>query len=67
MSKAKHWIQGAIKHPGALTAVAEKHHGVKKEGGLKPSFVAAAASGKYGKTNQKRANLARTLKKMHKK
>ena len=25
----KHWIQGAVKHPGALTAAA-KQHGVSK-------------------------------------
>lgn len=67
MAKGKsHWIQGAIKHKGALTETAKKHGGVKKEGGLKPSFLAEASSGKYGKKTQQRANLAKTLKRMKK-
>lgn len=58
MSKEK-WIQGAIKHPGAL----RKSLGVK-EGEKIPAKKLAAAAGKGGKLGQ-RARLAQTLKKMH--
>lgn len=61
----KHWIQGAIKHPGSLTRTAAKHDGLKSGGGIKGTFLHAAASGKYGEKTRKRAVLAISLKKMH--
>lgn len=53
------WIQGAIKHPGAL----RKELGAKK-GKPIPAKKLAAAAKKGGKIGQ-RARLAETLKKMH--
>jgi hypothetical protein len=58
---AKKWIQGAIKHPGAL----RKELGAKKGKPIPAKKLAAAA--KKGGTEGKRARLAETLKKMHKK
>jgi hypothetical protein len=56
----EHWIQGAIKKPGAL----RKELGVKK-GEKIPTSKLKAAEKKGGKEG-KRAHLAETLKKMHK-
>lgn len=61
MVATKHWIQGAIKKPGAL----RKELGVKA-GEKIPAKKLAAAAKKGGKEGQ-RARLAQTLKKMHKK
>jgi hypothetical protein len=58
---AKHWIKGAIKHPGAL----HKEMGIAK-GKKIPAKKLAAAAKKGGKLG-KRARLAETLKKMRKK
>lgn len=57
---AKHWIQDAIKKPGALHK--ELH---VPEGKKIPAKKLAAAAKKGGKEG-KRARLAETLKKMHK-
>lgn len=59
------WIEGAIKKPGALTAMAKAMGGQKKEGGIKHEFLEKAAKAK-GKLGQ-RARLAQTLKGMPKK
>lgn len=61
---AKDWIKGAIKNPGSLTKTAKAKGGVKKDGGIKAEFLDKAADGKYGKKTEKRAELAKTLKKM---
>lgn len=58
---AKNWIAGAIKHPGAL----RKELGAKK-GKPIPAKKLAAAAKKPG-VEGKRARLAETLKKMHRK
>lgn len=58
---AKKWIKGAIKHPGAL----REELGAKK-GKPIPAKKLAAAAKKPG-VEGKRARLAETLKKMHKK
>lgn len=58
---AKKWIQGAIKHPGAL----RKTLGVKKGQKIPASKLKKAEHSKNPKT-AKRARLAETLKKMHK-
>lgn len=63
MAKDKKWIQSAIKKPGAL----RKALGVKKGKDIPQSKLNAAAEGKYGKKTEKRAELAKTLKKMRKK
>lgn len=56
---ASHWIQGAIKHPGAL----HKSLGVPM-GQKIPAKKLSAAAAKGGKIGQ-RARLAQTLEKMH--
>lgn len=56
---AEKWIQGAIKHPGAL----HKQLGVP-EGEKIPAKKLSAAAGKGGKLGQ-RARLAQTLKGLH--
>ena len=56
---SKNWIQGAIKHPGAL----RKELHVKKGEKIPEKKLNAAA--KKGGVEGKRANLAKTLKKMH--
>ena len=56
----KHWIAGAIKHPGAETAAA-------KRAGMSTHAYAEAHKGDSG-TSGKRARLALTLSRMrHKK
>lgn len=57
---AKKWIQGAIKHPGAL----HESLGVPKGKKIPESKLKAAEHSK-NPTTRKRANLAETLKKMH--
>jgi hypothetical protein len=54
-----HWIQGAIKHPGAETASAKK-------AGMSVHAYAEKNKGASG-TAGKRARLALTLEKLHKK
>ena len=60
--KKKKWIKGAIKHPGALHKVL----GVKKGEKIPESKLEKAENSK-NPTTAKRAHLAETLKKMHKK
>jgi len=60
MAEKKKWIQGAIKHPGAL----HKELGVPK--GEKIPEKKLKAAEKKGGVEGKRARLAETLKKMHK-
>jgi hypothetical protein len=57
---ASKWIQGAIKHPGAL----HKQLGVPK-GQKIPAAKLAKAAHSSNPTLRKRANLAKTLKGMH--
>jgi hypothetical protein len=57
---AKKWIQGAIKHPGAL----HKELGVPEGKKIPEKKLKAAA--KKGGTEGKRARLAETLKGFHK-
>ena len=59
---AEKWIQKAIKKPGALHK--ELH---VKEGEKIPEKKLKAAEHSKNPTERKRANLAETLKKMHKK
>lgn len=60
MAKDK-WIQGAIKHPGAL------HRELKVKPGEKiPEMKIKKAEHSKNPLLRKRANLADTLKKMHK-
>lgn len=56
---AEKWIQGAIKHPGAL----RKTLGAKKGKPIPEKKLEAAA--KKGGVTGKRARLAETLKHMH--
>ena len=61
MAEKKDWIKGAIKHPGAL----HKELGVK-EGKKIPAKKLEKAEHSKNPTLRKRANLAKTLKKIHK-
>lgn len=61
MATKKKWIQGAIKHPGAL------HRELGVAEGKKIPAKKLAAAAKKGGTVGKRARLAQTLKKMYKK
>ena len=58
---AEHWIQGAIKHPGAL----HKELGVP-QGQKIPAAKLNAAAHSSNPTERKRAALAKVLKGMHK-
>lgn len=62
MGEDKKWIKGAIKKPGAL----KKSLGVKKGEKIPESKLKKAEHSKNPVT-KKRAVLAETLKKMHKK
>lgn len=61
MAEKKKWIQGAIKHPGAL----RKSLHVRKGEKIPVSKLKKAEHSKNPKT-AKRAHLAETLRKMHK-
>jgi hypothetical protein len=58
MAKDKNWVQGAIKNPGSL----RKALGTPKGKDIPAYKLNAAAEGKFGKKNEKRAALAKTLK-----
>ena len=60
---AKHWIKGAIKHPGALRAKA-KRMGMKGSGPI-PATVLGRLEHSSNPTTRRQANLAKTLKGMH--
>jgi hypothetical protein len=59
---AKKWIQSAIKHPGALRKTLKVKKGEKI-----PTAKLKKAEHSKNPTTAKRARLAETLKKMHKK
>ena len=58
-SKEKHWIQGAIKHPGTLRAAADR-------AGRSTSEEAGHEAASSNPTLEKRGTLAKTLMRMHK-
>lgn len=62
MAEKKKWIQGAIKHSGALRKTLKV-----KEGEKIPEKKLKKAEHSKNPTTAKRAHLAETLKKMHKK
>jgi len=62
MADKKHWIKGAIKHPQSLR---ESLH--VKKGEKIPASKLVKAEHSKNPTLAKRARLAETLKKMHKK
>jgi len=67
---AKNWIKGAIKKKGSLTAAAKKAGELTKKGDIKDSWidkVAANKDNRYSTKMERRAELAKTLKKMRKK
>lgn len=59
MKKTKHWIAGAIKHPGAL------HRAMHVPAGKKIPKWRLAMAAKKGGMMGRRARLAMTLSKMH--
>ena len=62
MAEKKKWIQEAIQHPGALRKSLHV-----KEGHKIPESKLKKAEHSKNPTTAKRAHLAETLKKMHKK
>ncbi|HEY3595135.1 MAG TPA: hypothetical protein VGL13_14720 [Polyangiaceae bacterium] len=62
MSKGGRWIAGAVKHPGALHRQLHVPEGQKI-----PAGRLNKAAHSENPTLAKRANLAKTLEKMHKK
>jgi hypothetical protein len=67
--EAKDWIQGAVKKPGALRAVAKKEGLIKGDENLSGSDLsklAAQAKKKNNKLLAKRVSLAKTFAKMRK-
>jgi hypothetical protein len=62
MAEDKDWIKGAVEHPGAFTKKA------KKRGMSVAEFAAAVTSNPddYDEKTVRQANLAKTLKKLHK-
>lgn len=61
MAEKKKWIQKAVQHPGALRKSLHV-----KEGEKIPASKLKKAEHSKNPTMRKRANLAETLKKMHK-
>ena len=59
---AKNWIAGAVKHPGAFTAKAKAAG--KSVGGYAAQVL--APNSHASATTKRQANLARTLRSMHK-
>jgi len=60
MAEKKHWIKGAIKHPGAL------HRELKVPAGEKiPAAKLNKAAHSSSSVERKRASLARVLKSFH--
>lgn len=59
---AKHWIAGAIKHPGAFTAKANAAG--ESVGGYARQVLKAGSTA--SSTTKHQAALAQTLRKMHK-
>ena len=59
---AKNWIQQAISHPGAFTAKAQA------AGMTVPAYATKVtkSGSKASATTKRQANLAKTLRKMHK-
>ena len=61
---AEHWIQGAIKHKGALRRLAAKENALNEDGSIDRKWLSEAAKRK-GATGR-RARLAITLSKLNK-
>lgn len=61
---AENWIQGAIKHPGALRATAMRMGLIKKDGKLTKDVIRKLMNSD-DETTRRRAQLAATLMKMH--
>ncbi|MHB1132982.1 MAG: hypothetical protein ACYC4L_11395 [Chloroflexota bacterium] len=67
MSKAKKFINGAIKRPGALRERLEQLRLVKPGQTIPPSVLREAATGKWGPKTKARAQLALTLRGLRRK
>jgi hypothetical protein len=64
VAKTKKWIQGAIKHPGALRAKAKRAGALKPDGTIKVAWLQDKS--KESDTTGRQARLALKLKKMPK-
>lgn len=60
----KHWIAGAVKHPGALKATA-KREGLLHSGGKITRTMLGKLAKTGGTKTKKRVALAKTLMSMH--
>jgi hypothetical protein len=63
----KNWIQGAIKKPGAFTAQRDRYNRAHKGKNLSTNQFAnkvLAAGSKFNAITKRRANLAKTLRKL---
>jgi len=58
-----HWIQGAIKSPGALKETAAKTGKINKQGNIDAKWLDKEAT--KNTTTGQRARLAKTLKGLH--
>jgi hypothetical protein len=66
---AKNWIKGAIKKPGAFTAQKARYNRTHKGKNLTTSQFASlvlrpGSKSKFSATTRRRANLAKTLRRM---
>ena len=64
---AKNWIQSAIKKPGAFTAQRDRYNRTHKGKNLTTNQFAGLVlkpKSKFSATTRRRANLARTLRRM---
>ena len=63
----KNWIQGAIKKPGAFTAQKDRYNRAHKGKNLSTNQFAnkvLTKGSKFSATTKRRANLAKTLRKL---
>lgn len=65
VAEAKHWIAGAIKHPGALKATAKRMGLLKGDGKITQTILGKISAKSDDPTTKKRVALARTLLSMH--
>ena len=62
----RHWIQKAIKRPGAFRKFAAEHHGMDASGKIKPAFIQHIIDNPPTPRLKKQAVLAQNLRSFHK-
>lgn len=63
---AKHWIKGAIKHPGSLRRAAKRAGAMTKSGKVNLGKMSRVAKKRNSTSLKRKIALARNLKKMRK-